>query len=104
MAAESGLAAPARPRRVGVSGTPPAPTRTHLLPRRGRGILRAGPHVRGPGPSRVEIMADANPPPLRLLLVDDDEGLRQPLAQGLRRQGMQVWEAGDGPDALALAA
>jgi DNA-binding NtrC family response regulator len=49
-------------------------------------------------------MANANPPPLRLLLVDDDEQLRTPLAVGLRRQGLVVFEAGGGEEALALAA
>jgi DNA-binding NtrC family response regulator len=40
---------------------------------------------------------------LRLLIVDDDESLRQTLAQRFKRMGMAVAEAGDGEEALAKA-
>jgi DNA-binding NtrC family response regulator len=42
-------------------------------------------------------------PSLRLLLVDDDDDLRQTVATRLRRQGMNVLEADSGPEALARA-
>lgn len=42
-------------------------------------------------------------PPLRLLLLDDDEALRQSLARRFERQGAQVCQAGTVADALALA-
>jgi len=40
---------------------------------------------------------------LRILLVDDEPAVRQPLARFLSRRGAQVREAGDGREALALA-
>jgi DNA-binding NtrC family response regulator len=43
-------------------------------------------------------------PPLRLLIVDDDEDLRPTLVQRFRHLGMNVTPAGSGEDALAAAA
>jgi DNA-binding NtrC family response regulator len=48
-------------------------------------------------------MSTATPPPLRLLIVDDDEALRQTLARRFQRLGMAVTEAADGEEALAKA-
>ncbi|HKI34275.1 MAG TPA: sigma-54 dependent transcriptional regulator [Gemmataceae bacterium] len=48
-------------------------------------------------------MSNATPPPLRLLIVDDDEALRQTLARRFQRLGMAVAEAADGEEALAKA-
>jgi DNA-binding NtrC family response regulator len=48
-------------------------------------------------------MATPTAPPLRLLVVDDDEALRQALTQRFKRQGMAVAEAADGEEALAKA-
>jgi len=48
-------------------------------------------------------MSTATPPPLRLLIVDDDEPLRQTLARRFQRLGMIVAEAADGEEALAKA-
>jgi DNA-binding NtrC family response regulator len=48
-------------------------------------------------------MSTAMPPPLRLLIVDDDESLRQMLARRFQRLGMAVTEAVDGEEALAKA-
>jgi signal transduction histidine kinase len=41
---------------------------------------------------------------LRVLLVDDEEGVRRPMARFLKRRGAQVDEASDGEAALALLA
>ncbi len=49
-------------------------------------------------------MASAKRPPLRLLLVDDDDDLRQTVAARLRREGMTVLEADSGHEALSRAA
>jgi DNA-binding NtrC family response regulator len=49
-------------------------------------------------------MASRERPPLQLLLVDDDEPLRQTLARRLGRQDMTVTQAGNGAEALARAA
>jgi DNA-binding NtrC family response regulator len=49
-------------------------------------------------------MANVKRLPLRLLLVDDDEPLRQTLARRLERQDMAVTQAGNGAEALARAA
>src|SRR5262245_59584597 len=48
-------------------------------------------------------MATSKRPPLRLLLVDDDEPLRQTLARRLERQDMAVTQAGNGAEAPAKA-
>ena len=48
-------------------------------------------------------MSTATPLPLRLLIVDDDESLRQTLARRFQRLGMAVAEAADGEEALAKA-
>ncbi|HEY8503660.1 MAG TPA: sigma-54 dependent transcriptional regulator [Gemmataceae bacterium] len=48
-------------------------------------------------------MAVASPPPVRLLIVDDDEQLRQTLARRFERHGMAVTAAGSGEEAVALA-
>jgi DNA-binding NtrC family response regulator len=45
----------------------------------------------------------AAPAPIRLLIVDDDEELRDTLERRLQRQGMQVTVAGSGEEALAQA-
>jgi signal transduction histidine kinase len=39
---------------------------------------------------------------VRILLVDDEEGVRRPMAKFLNRRGAEVYEAGDGMQALAL--
>jgi signal transduction histidine kinase len=39
---------------------------------------------------------------LRILLVDDEEAVRRPMAKFLTRRGAEVYEAGDGVQALAL--
>jgi DNA-binding NtrC family response regulator len=49
------------------------------------------------------IMATTERPPLRLLIVDDDDLLRQALAKRFQRQGLAVTVADDGAQALALA-
>lgn len=46
--------------------------------------------------------APEDPRPARLLLVEDETGVRGALAAALRRQGYEVAEAGDGLQALAL--
>jgi DNA-binding NtrC family response regulator len=48
-------------------------------------------------------MATTTSPPVRLLIVDDDEALRQALARRFQRLGMAVAEAADGEEALARA-
>ena len=49
-------------------------------------------------------MATVPPPALRLLIVDDDEQLRQTLERRFKRQGLAVTAAADGEEALAKAA
>ncbi len=49
-------------------------------------------------------MSSTNSPPLRLLVVDDDELLRETVARRFQRLGMAVTEAGDAEEALAKAA
>jgi len=39
---------------------------------------------------------------VRILLVDDEEAVRRPMAKFLNRRGAEVYEAGDGVQALAL--
>jgi DNA-binding NtrC family response regulator len=46
-------------------------------------------------------MANTSPSPIRLLIVDDDDQLRQTLARRFQRQGMEVTTAADAEDALA---
>jgi signal transduction histidine kinase len=41
---------------------------------------------------------------VRILLVDDEEAVRRPMAKFLNRRGAEVFEAGDGMQALALLA
>src|SRR5580704_12775048 len=48
-------------------------------------------------------MASSQPPSIRLLIVDDDEELRQTLVHRFRRLGMAVTEAGSGERAAELA-
>ena len=48
-------------------------------------------------------MATSERPPLRLLIVDDDDLLRQALAKRFQRQGLAVTVAACGAEALALA-
>src|SRR5207244_3436239 len=54
--------------------------------------------------NRVETMATTTSLSLRLLIVDDDEQLRQTLVARFRRQGMLVTEAGTAEEALIQAA
>jgi DNA-binding NtrC family response regulator len=49
------------------------------------------------------IMATPEHPPLRLLIVDDDELLRQALARRFERQGLTVTTAASGAEAVARA-
>jgi DNA-binding NtrC family response regulator len=49
-------------------------------------------------------MSSIPSPPVRLLIVDDDETLRQTIARRFQRLGMTVTEAADGGEALAKAA
>src|SRR5919202_1569058 len=49
-------------------------------------------------------MLTPNPAPIRLLIVDDDEQLRQTLVHRFQRQGMAVTSAGSGEEALTKAA
>jgi DNA-binding NtrC family response regulator len=46
-------------------------------------------------------MSTPSPPPIRLLIVDDDEQLRQTLVRRFQRQGMIVAAAGSAEEALA---
>src|SRR5262245_35616614 len=48
-------------------------------------------------------MATSSPPSLRLLIVDDDDQLRQALVRRFQRQGLAVTEAADAEEALAKA-
>ena len=48
-------------------------------------------------------MSKPAPPPIRLLVVDDDEQMRQTLVRRFQRQGLAVTSAGSGEDALAKA-
>jgi DNA-binding NtrC family response regulator len=48
-------------------------------------------------------MTATNRPPLRLLIVDDDEALRDTLVRRFQRQGMEVTAADSGEEALARA-
>jgi len=58
----------------------------------------------GPGgPSPKQSLMATTTPPVRLLIVDDDEALRQTLARRFQRLGMAVAEAADGEEALAKA-
>src|SRR5215831_8177505 len=50
--------------------------------------------------SNYPAMSTPPQPPVRLLIVDDDEDLRQSLAQHFRRAGMTVTEAGSAEEAL----
>src|SRR5690242_18182538 len=46
-------------------------------------------------------MTNTSPPPIRLLIVDDDDQLRQTLARRFQRQGMEVTAAASAEEALA---
>lgn len=48
-------------------------------------------------------MATPSPPPIRLLIVDDDEQLRHALVRRFQRQGMEVTAAASAEEALAQA-
>jgi DNA-binding NtrC family response regulator len=48
-------------------------------------------------------MANVNPSPIRLLIVDDDDQMRQTLARRFERQGMAVIAAANGEEALVKA-
>src|SRR4051812_30259154 len=52
---------------------------------------------------RGVLMAPLEHPRIRLLIVDDDELLRQTLAKRFERQGMTVTAAGSGAEAIARA-
>lgn len=52
----------------------------------------------------ASIMSTSAAPPIRLLIVDDDEVLREALMRRFQRQGMLVTEAADAEEALAKAA
>ncbi|MBI2215848.1 MAG: GAF domain-containing protein [Candidatus Rokubacteria bacterium] len=60
--------------------------------------LPAGPGSRRPAPAR----APERPPPLRILLVDDEEAVRSTLADILRAQGHDVVAAEGGREAIAI--
>jgi len=47
-------------------------------------------------------MATSSPPQIHLLIVDDDEQLRQTLVRRFRHQGMAVSQAGSAEEARAL--
>src|SRR6266478_2429244 len=49
-------------------------------------------------------MATSTTPSIRLLIVDDDNELRQTMAGRFQRQGFAVQQAGSGEDALTIAA
>jgi ActR/RegA family two-component response regulator len=49
----------------------------------------------------MSAMATTNTPPIRLLIVDDDDQLRQTLARRFQRQGMEVTAAGGAEEVLA---
>ena len=69
-------------------------------------VLPAADAVRGeaePSTPAGPASADARRPE-RILVIDDDDGVRAVVVQGLRDAGFQVWEAADGPSALALLA
>jgi signal transduction histidine kinase/ActR/RegA family two-component response regulator len=46
----------------------------------------------------------ATPPPLRILVVDDDDGVRQVMARQIARMGYEVGEASSGESALQILA
>ena len=48
-------------------------------------------------------MVAAVPPPVRLLLVEDDDAIAEPLAEGLGREGFAVERVGTGAAALGAA-
>jgi len=48
-------------------------------------------------------MCPPNPPPIQLLLVEDDESIAEPLRFGLETEGFQVRHATNGVDGLELA-
>ncbi len=50
-----------------------------------------------------QTMPNPERPPLRLLIVDDDEVLRQTLARRFERQGLAVTTAGSSAEALVKA-
>lgn len=50
-----------------------------------------------------EISDTATSPPMRVLVVDDEESARRAVAQGLRAFGWQILEAGDGLSGLEAA-
>ena len=49
------------------------------------------------------IASPAEQPPVRVLVVEDDEGIAWPLRRGLSRSGYRVQSVGSGRDALAAA-
>src|SRR5581483_9356825 len=60
------------------------------------------PHGDGTPPAGVQPMSEASPP-TRILLVEDDEEIAEPLVFGLRKEGCEVLRAADGLQGLALA-
>ena len=59
--------------------------------------------VPGGGPADWSLMANETRTPIRLLIVDDDESLRQTLGRRFQRLGLSVIAAGSGEEALAQA-
>ncbi len=54
-----------------------------------------------PQPSLPESGAGGRPGALRVLLVEDDEGIAEPLAEGLSREGFEVRRVATGAEALS---
>src|SRR5947209_608150 len=52
----------------------------------------------------TDFMSNSSGPPLHLLIVDDDDQLREIMTLRFRRDGMAVTAAASGEEALALAA
>jgi DNA-binding NtrC family response regulator len=57
----------------------------------------------GSGSAAMNTTATPSRPPVRLLIVDDDEQMRQTLVQRFQRQGMTIASAASGEEALAKA-
>ena len=53
-----------------------------------------------PGPAETHLQLEAADP-IRVLLVENNEPLREPIAEGLRQAGFEVVEAADGQEAMS---